>query len=280
MEMKLKKIKNENYRFYYLNFQNVKEDFWLDKNTRIISFILDGQFEVATTHWYELYVKIFDFLQRIRPHTSDEILDAPSLVTTRVDLFIDHYQEDYYPTECGLYIKKFSNANKIVQVIKRLLQMYYVDLSDSYLVVEIPPRYEENSEEIIGGEKEKLRNYLCSEYVKGNEYYEKALLVIDEMNKLIQAFSSTAYNNLYLLNSLEDYRNYSHRILNNYIYFNKGVYSEREYRIVAEWLECARFFKGDIFRTVPTPIGESVIEAEDKTILVTMMTKNISGNSK
>ena len=279
MERKLKKIKNENYRFYFLNFSEA-ESVWLDNNTRIKSFILDGEFEIATNHWYELYVVIFNYLQRMRPLELDYILEAPSLVTTRVSLFLDYDGGNYIKTECGLYIKKFTNINKIIQVIRRLLRLYCVNLNDAYLVVEVPPKYEgRESESIIQHEKDKLRNYLCSEYVKGDVYYDKAVMAIEELNKLIQTISPTSYNNLYLLNSLEDYRNYSHKIINNYIYYSRGSkFTTIEFVIAVEWLECARFFGGDIFRTKPIAIGESFIEYEDKIIPVTMKTRLIKDN--
>lgn len=277
METKLKKITNENFRFYFLNFSEAS-GVWLDNNTRIKSFILDGQFEIAPDHWYELYVQIFNYLQRTRPHTIEHILEVPSLVTTRVELFLDYNGGNYIKTECGVYIKRFSNINKIIQVIRRLLQMYYVNPNDAYLVVEVPPKYEgEESDTIIQHEKDKLRKYLCSEYISGLAYYDKAVAVIEELNKLIKTFSPTSYNDLYLLNSLEDYRNYSHKILNNFLYFNKGTtFTERDFAIVVEWLECARFFDGDIFRTKPIAIGESFIEYEDKVIPVTMKTHFIN----
>lgn len=278
METKLKKIKNENFRFYFLNFSETK-DVWLDNNTRIKSFVLDGQVEIAPTHWYELYVSVFNYLQRTTPHSLQDILETPSLVTSRVDLFLDYDKGNYIKTECGLYIKRFSNINKIVQVIERLLQMYYVNLNDAYLVVEVPPKYEgEEKAEIIKFEKNKLRNYLCSQYINGPAYYDKAVAVIDELNKLIQTLSPTSYNNLYLLNSLDDYRNYSHMILNNFLSFNKETqFTRRDFDIVVEWLECARFFDGDIFRTYPITIGESFIEYKDKVISVTMKTHLIGG---
>ncbi len=280
MEMKLRKIKNENFRFYYLNFSE-SNHVWLDKNTRIVSFILDGQFEVSTKHWYKLYVGVFNYLQKMRPLELDYILEVPSEVTTRVELFLNHYRAGYYGTECGLYIKKFTSINKIIEVIRRLLKMYYVDAKDAYLVVEVPPKYEgDDGEEFIIKEKEKLKDFLYHEYCNGYEYYEKAIKVIDYLNVLLKGFLPTAYDNLYLLNSLKDYTVYSHKILNNYLFFLKDMeYTKKDYEIVVKWLECARFFAGDIFRIDPIEIGEMTIEYENKIIPVTLKTYFINKNS-
>ena len=75
MKSFLKKLESENFRLRFLNFSEIDSWSALDNYTRIKSFIVDGEFEIACSKWYKMYIEIVESLQQIRPLSLDFLLN-------------------------------------------------------------------------------------------------------------------------------------------------------------------------------------------------------------
>ena len=60
MKSFLKKLESENFRLRFLNFSEIDSWSALDNYTRIKSFIVDGEFEIACSKWYRMYIEIVE----------------------------------------------------------------------------------------------------------------------------------------------------------------------------------------------------------------------------
>ena len=269
METFLKKIHAENFRLKYLIFSEAGNHNSLENYTRVKTFILDGYCEIANHIWYKMLLDITNALQSIKPLELTFLLETSSGVG-KPALFVDHDKGGYMKTSYGLYIKKYTDANTIVLVIKRLLTVYGFNLDDAYLVVEVAPKYErQDKANLIEIEKEKLKKFINKTFVDSDKYYEVATRVIDSLNKSLQYYSPTSYNNLYLLNSLEDYDRYVNNAIIHCNYYCNIDYTIRERDLAIEWLRHARFYGDDIFAYKPISLSSCVIEDGNKRIPIT-----------
>ena len=75
----LKKLESENFRLRFLKFSEIDSWSTLENYTRIKSFILDGQFEIACTKWYKMYLNIVDSLQIVKPIDLERLLEIESV---------------------------------------------------------------------------------------------------------------------------------------------------------------------------------------------------------
>ena len=71
----LKKLESENFRLRFLKFSEIDSWSALENYTRIKSFILNGQFEIACTKWYKMYLYIVELLQTVKPIDLERLLE-------------------------------------------------------------------------------------------------------------------------------------------------------------------------------------------------------------
>ena len=249
MKKFLKKLETENFRMRFLNFSEI--DCWdsLDNHTRIKSFILKGEFEIAVTKWYSLYIQLVRALQKINPLSREHLLSLTPF-KGRCKPFNEHRGDGYIAFDDDLYLRLPTSANDVVYYVSKLLRRYGYDLSDAYLIVELNREsILEESEDIINEEKEGLLNFLRCTFVKGEEYFDMAINAIDEMNDCLSKYTNTSYNNLYLLGS-SDYSKYAYQAIE--LQFNKGsnTFTKRQLQLAVDWLNMSRFFGGDFLNPI------------------------------
>ena len=119
----LKKLESENFRLRFLKFSEIDSWSALENYTRIKSFILDGQFEIACTKWYKMYLYIVELLQTVKPIDLERLLEIEPM-TGRCRPFSDHLKGGYIKTDFGLYLRDPGAANKVVPAIKWMLKLY------------------------------------------------------------------------------------------------------------------------------------------------------------
>lgn len=247
----LKKILNEEKRYNYFCFSEIDKGFYLENYTRVKSFILKNEFEIFCPTWYEIILKILNHLQEIYPLKISYILESESIFS-RTPLFVDYPKSGYIQTNFGIYLRRITDTSMVVLAIRKILQLYSVNLSDAYMVVEVAPRYE--SKECIkyyeNKSQEQLLDFLNSTFSKPIEYFDLCIKVIDTLNSELENVINTSYNNLYLLNSLADYDLYSARAFCSLLN-NKDFKEERLFNHVIDWLRHARFYKGEIYSEEP-----------------------------
>lgn len=267
----LKKLQTGNFRLRFLKLSEINSWNALENYTRIKSFILDGNFEIACDKWYKMYLKIIESLQATHPIDLSFLLNLEPMVG-RCKPFVDCSRQGYLKTNFGLYIRDAGPASKIVMAIKWLLKLYGFDWSNAYLVVELTPDCTNNdSDEIIENEKNDLKDYLQKTFVEADRYYDIAIRAIDEMNHSLQYFSSTTYNNLYLLSSY-DFDKYSNDAIERQMARPNNEFTRSELTHSVYFLRTSRFTNRDYLNIKSLSSGESFIVDGDKRIQVMFKT--------
>ena len=116
-----------------------------------------------------------------------------------------------------------------------------------------------------------LYDYLKRTYIHADEYYELAIKAIDELNHSLQYFSTTTYNNLYLLNNL-DYSKYSMMAVETQLDRETNSFTRQELIHVVNWLCDSKFYEGDYLNLKLRNSNECLIIDGDKTIPVSFET--------
>lgn len=244
MEDFLKKLESENFRLRFLNFSEINSWSALDNYTRIRSFILDGVFEISCSKWYKMFIRIVEYLQKVRPQNYEYLLGLTAF-KGRCKPFLDHRAAGYIETGFGLYLRVPSSANEIIIAIKKILRDYSYKTSDAYLVVELTPESASyHSGDIIKQEQNDLYAFLKSTFVRADEYYEKAIKAIEAMNETLKEYTNTTYNNLYLLSDL-DYDKYSKEAIEKQLGRLNNSFTRRELNLFVGWLYYSRFCEDD-----------------------------------
>ena len=270
----LKKLQSENFRLRFLKFSEIDSLGGLENHTRIKSFILYDKFEISCTKWYLMYRSIVDCLQSLKPLPLEHLLDV-SPFYGRCRPFLDLYSDGYSKTDFGLYVRNPGKANDTITYIRRLLMVYGFNLNDAYLVVELTPdaaRYD--SDDIIEEAKQNLYDFLKRTYVNAEEYYQVAVSAIYELNHSLQYFSTTTYNNLYLLNEL-DFRKYSTFACEKQLKRENNRFSDRELNLAISWLSLSRFYYGDYLNIKSISEGDNFIIDSNRVIKVTFATRYV-----
>lgn len=264
MNLELQKIKNENYRFYFLKVSVGESDLWLDNHTRFKSLVVYNEFEIANLNWQDVCVTFVNHLQKVHPAPSQRLLEAPAFII-RDKLFVSNPRTGYVETDFGLYIKRFTDSKKVLEAIKRLIQIYYLNPNDVYIVVEVPPKFLGEDKKIwIDQERQKLKDFIFNTFKDDEKTYEIVLGALDALNNVLNKSSTSSYNDVYLLNSHKDYETYSHKALNHWRLSNK--YTPTQYEKAVEYLEVARFYKGDIYRREQIEKPKLIIEDGERII--------------
>ena len=267
----LKKLQTENFRLRFLKFSEI--DSWekLEKFTRIKSFILVDQFELACKKWFLMYRSIVNLLQKVKPIDTSFLLNVGPFYG-RSKPYLDYDKDGYFYTGFGLYAREQGSANNVIFHTKCLLRIYGFSLDDAYLVVELTPESASYySDDIINSIKHDLYDYLKRTYVHADEYYELSIKAIDELNHSLHYFSTTTYNNLYLLNDL-DYSKYSMMAVETQLDRETNTFTRQELIHVINWLRDSKFYEGDYLNLKLRYFNECLIIDNDKTIPVTFKT--------
>lgn len=274
MKSFLKKLESENFRLRYLNFSEIDSWSTLDNYTRIKSFIVDGFFEIACSKWYKMYVEIVKSLQKIRPLNSNHLLSLSSF-KGRCTPFLDYRAPGYSETSFGLYLRVPTAANDVILAIKKMLRIYGFDTRDAYLIVELnPDSASYYSDDIIEQEQNDLFMFLKNTFVKAEDYYNVAINAIDAMNETLQNFTTTTYNNLYLL-SEGDYDRYSKEAIEKQLRRSNNTFTERELDLAVSWLSYSRFFENDYICVSHKNYRGSFIKDKNKLIQITFKTHSL-----
>lgn len=274
----LKKLESENFRLRFLKFSEIDSWSALENYTRIKSFILDGQFEIACTKWYKMYLHIIELLQTVKPIDLERLLEIEPM-TGRCRPFSDHLKGGYIKTDFGLYLRDPGAANKVVPAIKWMLKLYGFNPEDAYLVVELTPDCANDySDDIVEAEKQELYDYLKKVFVEADRFYNMAVKAIDEMNHSLRYFTTTTYNNLYLLSGT-DFDRYANDAVERQLARSNNTFTESELTKAVLWLSDVRFKQGDYLNpTFKTP-GDTFVVDSDRRIKVTFKTHFMEENS-
>lgn len=238
----LQKIKNGNFRMNYFKFSKIP---YLENFTRCKSFIIYDFCEIYHPVWYEMFLKISNTLQKAKPLDISYLLLVESNISKHM-MFLDHYEQGYLETDFGLYVKNYGNTNQIVDAIERLLEIYGINKEDAYMVVEVAPKYKDDYSEIIDEEKLKFCQFFKANYINPETHYEYCSEIIDNLNASLQYFSSTSYNNLYILN-LGDFDKYATQAIKTQLDRTNNCYTLKELTLAVEWLRQARFYGNDLY---------------------------------
>ena len=271
MKSFLKKLESENFRLRFLNFSEIDSWSALDNYTRIKSFIVDGVFEIACSKWYKMYVEIVESLQKTKPLNQDFLLNL-SPFRGRCTPFLDYRAAGYLETSFGLYLRVPTAANDIIPTIKKMLRIYGFDARDAYLVIELnPDSASYYSDDIVEQEQNDLFAFLKNTFVKAEDYYNVAIKAIEAMNETLQNYTTTTYNNLYLL-SEQDYDRYSKEAIEKQLRRLNNTFTERELSMAVAWLSYARFFENDYICVKHKNYSGSFIKDGNKLIQVMFKT--------
>lgn len=267
----LKKLQTENFRLRFLKFSEIDSFDKLEKFTRIKSFILKGQFELSCKKWFLMYRSVVELLQEVRPLDLSFLLHVEPFYG-RSKPYLDYDRDGYFHTDFGLYAREQGSVNNVIFHIKCLLRLYGFSLDDAYLVVELTPESASYySEDVIKSIKNNLYDYLKRTYIHADEYYELAIRAIDELNHSLQHFSTTSYNNLYLLDGF-DFNKYSTQAVDTQLDRETNTFTRQELIKAINWLRISRFYKGDYLNLELIDSDECLIVDEDTTIPVTFKT--------
>ena len=88
---------------------------------------------------------------------------------------------------------------------------------------------------------------------------------------LLQNYTTTTYNNLYLLGK-EDYDKYSKEAITRQLYRFGNTYAERELCLAVEWLKYSLFYEGDYVDIKNKEYSGAFIKDGDKHIQVKFKT--------
>ena len=271
MKSFLKTLESENFRLRFLNFSEIDSWSALDNYTRIKSFIVDGVFEIACFKWYKMYIEIVESLQKTRPLNQDFLLNL-SPFRGRCTPFLDYRAAGYLETGFGLYLRVPTASNDVIPAIKKMLRIYGFDTRDAYLVIELnPDSASYYSDNIIKQEQSDLLTFLKNTFVKAEDYYNVAIKAIAAMNETLQNYTTTTYNNLYLL-SEQDYDRYSKEAIEKQLRKSDNTFTERELNIAVTWLRYARFYENDYICVKHKDCSGSFIKDGDKFIQVMFKT--------
>ncbi len=271
MKSFLKKLESENFRLRFLNFSEIVSWSTLDNYTRIKSFVVDGVFEIACSKWYKMYIEIVESLQKIRPLNINHLLSL-SPFKGRCTPFLDYRAPGYSETSFGLFLRVPTASNDIIYAIKKTLRIYGFDTRHAYLVVELnPDSASYYSNDIIEQEQNDLLMFLKNTFVKAEDYYSVAIKAIEAMNETLQNYTTTTYNNLYLL-SEDDYDRYSKEAIEKQLRRSNNTFTERELNLAVTWLSYARFYENDYICVEHKDCSGSFIKDGDKFIQVTFDT--------
>ena len=274
----LKKLESENFRLRFLKFSEIDSWSVLENYTRIKSFILNGQFEIASTKWYRMYLYIVELLQTVKPIDLGRLL-AIEPMSGRCRPFLDHSQGGYLRTDFGLYLRDPGAANKVVPAIMWMLKLYGFNPEDAYLVVELTPDCANDySDGIIEAEKQELYDYLKRVFVEADRFYDMAIRGIDELNHSLRYYSTTTYNNLYLLNA-SDFDRYANDAIERQLDRENNTFTRSELSKAVLWLSDVRFRQGDYLNPTHKTFGDDYIVDGDKRIKVTFNTHFMEGNN-
>lgn len=263
----LKKLESENFRLRYLKLSEIDSWNYLENYTRIKSFILDEEFEIAECKWYKMYVSIVELLQTVNPINSYILLKADPF-TGRSRPFLDHFESGYSQTSFGLYLRQPVAASNIVYAIKKMVSLYGFDPENAYLVVELTPdAANDYSNDVIEDEKRELYEFLKRTFVDAEMFYDIAITAIDEMNNALKYYSKTTYNNLYLLGHL-DYDKYSKEAIEKQLSREDNTFTRRELTLSVEWLWYSRFQSSNYYKPEYKISNNSYIVDGEKRIMV------------
>ena len=276
MKSFLKKLESENFRLRFLNFSEIDSWSALDNYTRIKSFIVDGEFESACSKWYKMYIEIVESLQQIRPLSLDFLLNL-SPFKGRCTPFLDYHGAGYQQTNFGIYLRVPTAANEVIPSIKRMLRVYGFNPSDAYLVIELnPDSASYYSDDVIEQEQQDLLNFLRATYVRADDYYQAAINAISAMNDTLLNYTTTTYNNLYLLSEL-DYDRYSKEAIEKQLSRLNNAFTRRELELAVMWLNYSRFWENGYICIKHKEHSGSYIKDGEKMIPVTFKTHFLKG---
>ena len=278
MENFLKKLETENFRMRYLKFSEINSLDSLKKFTRIKSFVLNGQFEISTTKWWFLYLCVVEKLQQIRNLDKNYLLNLSSF-TGRCKPFSESYKDGYVRTDFGLYLRKPGSTNNIVFALMRMIGIFSFNLDDAYLIVELTPdEMSYYADEIVETEKKDLYLYLNNIYIHAKEYFDLSIKAIEELNHTLCYFSTTTYNNLYLLSSI-DYWRYANEAIEKQLGRNTNSFTRSELTQVIIWLYNSRFLDGDYLNSKYKTSDDCYIRDGEKRIQVTFKSHSFGGDN-
>ena len=271
MKTFLKNLESENFRLRFLKFSEIDSWSALENYTRIQSFILKGKFEVACSKWYKMYLTIVELLQTIRPLDKLRLINAYPM-NGRCKPFEEYSKSGYIETDFGLYLRNPGAVNHIVPAIKYMLKLYGFNPEDAYLIVELTPdSAKDSSHNVIESQQKELYKYLKSIYVDADRYYNIAIKAIDAMNFTLRFYSTTTYNNLYLLSS-SDYDKYASEAIERQLSRPHNSFTRSELSFAVVWLHDVRFLEGDYLNPQAKKQGTSYIVDQETKIKVTFNT--------